>query len=43
MVSHGFGGTREQGQNIVGENLGHEPVLGMQDQLNVDIDGVGNW
>ena len=42
MVSHGFGGTREQGQNIEGEK-GHEPVLGMQDQLNVDIDGLGNW
>lgn len=41
MVSQGFGGTREQGQNIVGEK-GHEPVLGMQEQYNVDVDGGGS-
>lgn len=41
MFFQGFGGTREQRQNIVWEK-GHF-VLGMQDQLNVDVDGGGNW
>ena len=41
MVSQVFGGAREQRQNIVGVE-GHF-VLGMQDQLNVDFDGGGNW
>ena len=47
MVSQGFGGTREQGQNIVCEKV-HEPVLGMQEQFDVDGGGsswleAGGW